>query len=120
MKAREAFEQIRNKKGPMSLRTRMTLFGTVEVFLGLFIALGTSLKSPAATAANIAAPRAQVCSLAEILTGIFRISAHICMTNGALRLIPPAAVIELIGKFSFLKCSMIALEPKSVLSTRAR
>ena len=42
MKAREAFEQIRNRKGPMGLRTKMTLFVTVEVFLCLFIALGTS------------------------------------------------------------------------------
>lgn len=40
MKPRETFERIRNKKINLSLRTRMTLYVTIEQFICVLIALG--------------------------------------------------------------------------------
>ena len=42
MKAREAFEQILNRKDTMSLKTKMILLVTAEIVLSLLVALGTT------------------------------------------------------------------------------
>ena len=52
------------------------------------------LVHPAATAANIAAPKAQVCSEADHTDGMSSTSASVCITKGAFLLIPPMALTE--------------------------
>jgi hypothetical protein len=75
--------------------------------------------SPAATAANIAAPSAQACSEATTWMGTFITSAVTCMTNGDFWAMPPSATTRS-ARTPRSKRSMMAREPKAVASTRAR
>ena len=62
MKAREAFEQIRNRKDTMSLKTKMILIVSAEIVLSLLFALGTT-----ALISEIAAVDSGIVLFVEIL-----------------------------------------------------
>ena len=79
-----------------------------------------SLYTPAATAANIAAPKAQVCSERTTRIGMSSTSASVCITKGAFLLIPPMALTESMRSPWPFICSTIRREPKAVASTSAR
>ena len=73
---------------------------------------------PAAEAANIAAPRAQVWSLSATRISFPRTSASVCITYGDFFAMPPVAMIFCISIPSFSIRSFIALAPNAVASTR--
>src|SRR6185312_11405292 len=75
---------------------------------------------PAAVAANMAAPKALVCSDLLILIGMFKTSAIICITNGDFLAIPPIPIIPFTDTPCFINLSTIALLPKQVDSTSER
>ena len=75
--------------------------------------------TPAATAANIAAPKAQACSDLATLIGIPNTSASVCITRGDFNEIPPIPITLSISMPFSRKRSTIAFDPKAVASTNA-
>src|SRR5690606_1018784 len=66
------------------------------------------------TAANLAAPNAQVCPDVCTFIGMSMISASICMTQGAFLATPPKAIIPFTGMCRSTKHSTLYLAPQQV------
>ena len=93
MKAREAFEQIRNRKDTMSLKTKMILIVSAEIVLSLLFALGTT-----AIVSEIASVDSNVVLFFEILLFGLIIGAFITGFLSKLFFIPIKKLRESIQK----------------------
>ena len=93
MKAREAFEQILNRKGTMSLKTKMILLVTAEIVLSLLFALGTT-----ALISEIASVDSDIVLFIEILLFGLIIGAFITGFLSKLFFIPIKKLREAIMK----------------------
>ncbi len=93
MKAREAFEQILNRKDTMSLKTKMILLVTAEIVLSLLFALGTT-----ALVSEIAAVDSGIVLFIEILLLGLIIGAFVTAFLSKLFFVPVKKLREAITK----------------------